>query len=175
MTDKQQEIDDLLSMFHDFEIINAALNGDTLVLTITIPWGSMWEEVDYAYTIRLELMGCNYFSCDYYKIKSKELIKIGDKEYQSDTEKTTTTKPADLNGLELSIQSRKNIRPCTYELHCIGNDDIDFATITVSTTDYHIFDKEGKEITLEKMKQWATDWWNGIKKMWDEQKRTTTR
>lgn len=135
----------------------------------------MWEKDDYSYTIRLELMDCNYFNCDYYRIKSKELIKIGDNRYQRDTEKITTTKPADLNGLELSIQSSTSIPPSNYELHCNGNDDIDFATITVSTTDYQIFDKDGKEITLETMKQWATDWWDGIQKMWDEQKRITTR
>jgi hypothetical protein len=175
MTDRQQEIDDLLSMFHDFDIVNAELNGDTLILAITIPWGSMWIKDDYTYTIRLELIGCIFFSCDYYKIKSKELIKIGDNRYQRDTEKITTTNPADLNGLELSIQSRTKIQPDTYELHCISTEEIDFATITLTTTDYRIFDQDGKEFTLDKMKQWATDWWDGIQKMWDEQKRTTTR
>jgi len=175
MTDRQQDIDDLLSMFHDFDIVNAELNRDTLILAITIPWGSMWIKDDYTYTIRLELIGCTFFSCDYYKIKSKELIKIGDNRYQRDTEKITTTNPTDLNGLELSIQSRTNIQPYTYELHCISNEEIDFATITLTTTDYRIFDQDGKEITLDKMKQWGTDWWDGIQKMWDEQKRTTTR
>lgn len=170
MTDKQQEIDDLLSMFHDFDIVTAELNGETLVLEITIPWGSMWKKDDYTYTIRLELIGCTYFFCDYYKIKSNELIKIGDNKYQKDTEKITTNNPADLNGLELSIQSRTNIQPDTYELHCISNEEIDFATITISTTDYRIFDKGGNKITLETMKQWGTDWWDGIQNIWDEQK-----
>ncbi len=157
MTDKQQKIDDLLSMFHDFDIVTAEFRGDTLVFAITIPWGSIWIKDDCTYTIRLELMGCDYFNCDYYKIKSKELIKISDNRYQRDTEKITTTNPSDLNGLELSIQSRTNIRPDTYELHCISNEDIDFATITVSTTDYRFFDQDGKAITLETIKQWSTE------------------
>lgn len=168
MIDRQQEIDELLSMFHDFDIVTAEVNGDTLILAITIPWGSMWIKDDYTYTIRLELMGCTYFSCDYYKIKSNELIKIGDNRYQRDTEKITTANPSDLNGLELSIQSRTKIQPDTYELHCISNEEIDFATITLTSTDYRIYDQDGNEITLEKMKQWATDWWDGIRKMWDE-------
>ncbi|MES2730370.1 MAG: hypothetical protein V4714_01435 [Bacteroidota bacterium] len=172
MTDRQQEIDNLLSMFHDFDIVTAELNGDTLVFAITIPWGSMWKKDDYSYTIRLELMGCNYFNCDYYKIKSKEVINIDENRYQRETDKITTTNVADLTRLELSIQSKANIRPDTYELHCqCGNQDIDFATITLSTTDYRIFDQDGKEITLETMKQWATDWWDGIQKMWDEDKK----
>ena len=171
MTEKQQEIADLLSMFHDFDIVTAELMGETLVLAITIPWGSMWEKDDYSYTIQLELMGCTYFSCDYYKILSTELIKIGENRYQKDTAKITTTDPADLAGLELSIQSTKNIQPDMYEVHCISDEEIDFATLTISSTDYRIFDQDGKEITLAIMKQWATDWWNGIQKMWDEQKK----
>jgi hypothetical protein len=167
MTNRNQDIDDLLSMFHDFDIVTAELKDNTLVLAITIPWGSMWIKDDYTYTIRLELIGCTYFSCDYYKIKSNELIKIGDNRYQRDTEKITTTNPADLNGLELSIQSRTNIQLDTYELHCICNEEIDFATITLTTTDFCIFDQDGKEITLETMKQWSTDWWDGIQNMRD--------
>lgn len=162
-------------MFHDFDIVTAELNGDKLVLAITIPWGSMWVKNDYSYTIGLQLLSCTYFSCDYYKIKSKKLIKIGDNRYQKDTEKITTTNPPDLTGLDLSIQSKTNIRPNTYELYCISDQDIDFATITISTTDYLIFDQDGKQITLETIKKWATEWWDGIQKMWDEQKKKTTR
>jgi len=171
MTNRQQEIDDLLSMFHDFDIVTAELIGDTLVLAIRIPWGSMWIKDDYTYTIRLELIDCSYFRCDYFKIKSKEIIKIGDNSYQRDTEKITTTNPADLNELELSIQSSANIRPETYELHCDSYEEIDYAAITISATDYRIFDQDGKEITLETMEQWAADWWDGIQKMWDKQKK----
>lgn len=158
-------------MFHDFDIVTAALKGDTLFLTITIPWGAMWIKDDYTYTIRLELMGCTYFSCDYYKIKSKDLIKIGDNKYRRDTEKITTTNPADLNGLDLSIQGGTNIQPDTYELHCIHIGEIDFATIILTTTAFRIFDQDGNEITLKTMKQWSTDWWDRIQKIWDEQKR----
>lgn len=165
MTNKQQEINDLLSLFHDFDIVAAELNRETLVLAITIPWASLWKKDDYTYTIRLELMGCTFFKCDFYKIISKELIKLEDKRYQRDTEKITTTNPSDLNVLELSIQSSKNIKLNTYELHCISNEEIDFATITIVTSDFRIFDQDGKEITLETMQQWATEWWDGIQKM----------
>lgn len=170
MTDKQQELDELLSMFHDFDIVSSELNGETLVFAITIPWGSMWKKDDYTYTIRLELLNCTYFSCKYYKIKSNELIKIGDNRYKRDTEQITTTNPYDLNYLELSIQGSTHIIPDTHELHCISSAEIDFATITISTTNYRIFDQNGKEITLDTMKKWGTEWWDRIQKMWDNQR-----
>jgi hypothetical protein len=168
MSNRQQELDDLLSMFHDFDIASAKLNADTLVLAVKIPWDSIWIKDDYNYTIRLELMNCTYFSCDYYK--STEQTKISDKTYQRASEKITTTNPLDIDGLELSIQRKISAQPGTYELHCNGNEEIDFAKITISAADYCIFDQDGKEITLDTMKQWATEWWKEIQKTWDEKK-----
>ena len=131
----------------------------------------MWKEDDNSYTIKLDLIDCSYFSCDYHKIKSKEIFKIGDNEYKHDTEKITTTNPVYLKDLELSVQNRTNIGNGIYELYCLSRKGIDFATITIATIDYRIFDRDGKEISLEIMNQWCKEWWDSIQKMWDEQKR----
>ena len=171
MTNKQNEIDNLLSMFHDFEIVYAEFKANTLVLRITIPWGSMWKEDDYSYTIRLELIDCNYFSCDYYKIKNREIFQLGESLNKDETEKITTTNPLDLKDLGLSIQNRTNLGNGIYELHCLSHKGFEYASITISLNDYKIFDQDGNEISLEVMNQWCKDWWDGIQKMWDEQKK----
>lgn len=44
------------------------------------------------------------------------------------------------------------------------------ARVELNVSDYQIFDNDNHEMTLDKMKEWGTDWWDGIQKMWDEQK-----
>ena len=172
MAEKHEEITDLFSMFHDFDIIEAELNDEVLVLEIMIPWGSMWIKDDYEYMIKVELLGCKYFNCEYCKLLSQELIKVGDK-YQIDSEKINTTNAKDLKDLALSVQKSDYIELDKYELYCDSeNRFIEFATLSISANDYRIFDNANNEISLDTMKKWAIEWWKGIQKMGGEKKKS---
>lgn len=57
-TDKIKEIDDLFSMFHDFEITALSLENKTLTMEILLPWASMWDIDDYK--MMFEFGGCEY-------------------------------------------------------------------------------------------------------------------
>ncbi|MCZ8285402.1 MAG: hypothetical protein O9353_08075, partial [Bacteroidia bacterium] len=64
MANKQrEELNDLFSMFHDFEITTLEYKDTVLTLTIEIPWGHLWD--DLTYHIKLELTGCEFIQCDY--------------------------------------------------------------------------------------------------------------
>jgi len=74
--------------------------------------------------------------------------------------------------LELDVQSREFNEPNNFVLHCnstssYGNQigQIEFGRITLNATNYQIFDNQMKEMTLDKMKSWGTEWWDGIRKM----------
>ncbi len=70
--DKQLEIGELFSMFHDFEIKGFKLDSELLTLNIEIPWPQIWKPPIYDYQIRLELFGVKDIVCEYYLIKSDE-------------------------------------------------------------------------------------------------------
>jgi hypothetical protein len=171
MANKQDQLTGLLSSFHDFDIVEAQFIDNILTLGLVIPWGSMWKEDDYSYRIRIELLGCNVFKCKYWVIKSKKLTPIGDNRAMRDTEEKATTNPTDILPLELSIQSSTFTPPNKYDFHCIAGPEIDFATLTITADDYRIFDQNGNNVTIKTFRQWHKDWWDGIQKMWDDQKR----
>ena len=53
-------------MFHDFEITHLTFENNILDLTIRIPWGEHWDDLDYQ--IRVVLNGCEFIQCDYAEI-----------------------------------------------------------------------------------------------------------
>lgn len=174
MTDRIKDIDDLFSMFHDFEIVGLSINNDVLTMEILLPWSEMWNIEDFKMTFRFE--GCGKVKCHYFKRTGNELVKW-EKGVCYPTEEYVTTDPNEIVKLELDVQSHEFKRPNTFILHCDsstshGNQigQIEFGQIEIEASDYKIYDNEMNEMTLDKMKEWATDWWDGIKKMWNEQK-----
>ncbi len=168
MAEKQQDIDDLFSMFHDFSIASAELDKDVLTLGIIIPWGEMWN-ID-EYKIRVELVGCSGISCTYHPFKDDDLNRAKPRVHQA-TEQKITTDPGIIATLGLDVQRHSYNPPNTYVLHCNSTSDIAGGELTLTATDLKLYDRDGLPLTLDKMKQWGTDWWDGIQKMWDEQKK----
>jgi len=174
MTDRVKNIDDLFSMFHDFEIVGLELNNTILTMEILLPWSEMWDIIDYKMTFRF--LGCNNLKCHYWKRLSNELKKGKKGVYYPSKEYVTN----DLNQivkLELDIQRHDFKEPDNFVLHCnsstshgsqIGQ--VEFGRIEFNANDYQIFDNQMNELTLNKMKSWGAEWWDGIRKMWNEQK-----
>jgi hypothetical protein len=174
MTDRIKEIDDLFSMFHDFEIVELELAEFVLNIKIRLPWAEMWKIEDYKMTF--VFYGCSHFQCHYFKRISNELKKWENGVYYP-SEEHITNELGEIEKLELAIQSHDFEKPDKFILHCnsstsFGNKigQIDFARIELGATDYKIYDNESNEMTLDKMKEWGTQWWDKIQKMWDEQK-----
>lgn len=174
MKDRITDIDDLFSMFHDFEIVGLNLNDSIISMEILLPWSEMWDIENYKMTFHFD--GCKSLKCHYWKRTSNEL-KEWEKGVYYSSEEHVTTDPNEIVKLELDVQSHDFKEPDNFILHCnsstshgseIGQ--IDFGRIEISVADYQIFDNEMNEMTLDKMKSWATEWWDGIQKMWDEQK-----
>lgn len=175
MTDKIKDIDDLFSMFHDFEITNLKLDNQTLTMEIILPWGQMWDKDNYKMTFKFE--GCDLVKCTYFVRTSNELVEW-EKGVYCPSEEHITNDTHEIVKLELDVQSHDFESPNKFILHCnsstshgnkIGQ--IEFGRIELIASDYKIYDNESNEMTLDKMKEWGTEWWDGIKKMWDEQKK----
>ena len=174
MTDRIKDIDDLFSMFHDFKIVGLKLDNHILTMEILLPWSEMWDIEDYKMTFRFE--GCNNLKCHYWKRTSKEL-KEWEKGVYYPSEEYITINSDEILKLELNVQSHDFKEPNNFVLHCNslgshGNQigQLDFGRIELNATDYKIFDSEMNEMTLDKMKSWRKEWWDGIQKIWDEQK-----
>lgn len=174
MTDRIKDIDDLFSMFHDFEIVGLKLNDNVLTLEILLPWSEMWDIEEYKMTFRFD--GCTRFKCHYWKRTSNELKKWEKGAYYPSDEHITID-PDEVLKLELDVQSHDFKEPDNFVLHCnssssYGNQigQIEFGRIELKVSDYQIFDNEMKEISLDNMKSWGSNWWNGIQRMWNEQK-----
>lgn len=179
MIDRISDIDDLFSMFHDFEIVGLKLDENILTMEIRLPWSEMWDIEDYTMTFRFNR--CTSLKCHYWKRTSNEL-KEWEKGVYYPSKEHVTTDPNEIVKLELDVQSHDFNEPDNFVLHCntsnsnekkIGQ--IEFGRIELKVTDYQIFDSEMNEITLDKMKSWGAEWWDDIRKMWDEQKKITTR
>ena len=169
---KIQEIDDLFTMFHDFEIVGIRLVNDVLTLQILLPWSQMWNVDNYIMTF--EFQGCKSIKCNYHVRVSDELVQTETSRYYP-TEEKFTTDPSEIVKFELDIQRHLLIKPNSFKLFCtsssgIGIGQVESATIELTTTNYKIFDNKGQEMSLDKMKAWSSDWWQKIQKMWDEQK-----
>lgn len=173
MTNRINDIDDLFSMFHDFEIVGLNLNCNNLTMEIILPWSELWEIVDYKMTFHFD--GCKNLKCNYWKHTSKELNNL-EKGVDNPSLEHVTTDPSEIVKLELDVQSHDFIEPNSFVLHCNSSSSygseigqIDFGRIELSATDYQIFDNEMNEMSLDKMKSWGTEWWDSIQKMWDKQ------
>ncbi len=164
----REDLHDLFSMFHDFDLIAIEHRNKTLTLTIGIPWSQLWDEEE-IFTIKLVLHGCNYFYCDYQEsihpgpFKSSENIRFDKIEYSTKDIETITS-------LKLSIQSYEFREPNHYIFYCRGTGKIDEGQIMFTADSYMLFDNTGNSLSLDKMKELATMWWDSIEKMWEEQK-----
>ncbi|MBF8965771.1 hypothetical protein I0P70_21140 [Pontibacter sp. FD36] len=167
---RQQEIEELFSMFHDFEIKSVSKDGEALTLDFVIPWGQLWNPVVLEYQIKIELSGCRNLLCEYFLFKDDEANKSKPLALR-ETEKRVTSDPQTMNKLGLEVQSYTYTPPDTYVLHCNSSKEIAGGELTLTATDYRIFNDNGEPLTLDQLKQYATQWWDSIKEMWDEQKK----
>ncbi|RIJ42332.1 hypothetical protein [Pontibacter oryzae] len=167
---EQQEIEELFSMFHDFEIKSVSKYRETLALEIVIPWGQVWTPPVLEYQIKVELLGCRNLLCEYFVFKDDEANKSKPIALR-ETEKRTTSDPQTMEKLGLDVQSYTYTQPETYVLHCNSSKEIAGGELTLTATDYRISNSNGEPLTLDHLKQWATEWWGRIKEMWDEQKK----
>jgi hypothetical protein len=173
MVDRIDEIDDLFSMFHDFDVIGLSFNDEVLTMIIILPWSEMWDIKSYKMTF--QFFGVENLKCFYFKRTGTELIKW-EKGLCYPTDEHVTVETNEIVDLELSIQSYEFHEPNRFILHChsassFGNriGQIDFARIELNVKDYKIFDNEINEISLNEMKEWGKDWWNRVQKIWDEE------
>jgi hypothetical protein len=168
METTRDEMHDLFSMFHDFEIIAVKYENTVLTLTIGIPWSQLWDEEE-IYKIKLALHGCNYLYCDYQEsihqgpFKSREDINFDKIEYSTKNVETIVS-------LKLSIQAYGFREPNSYIFYCNGGEKIDEGQIMFTADSCLLFDENGNNLSVDKMKELATMWWDSIEKMWDEQK-----
>ena len=162
---KEQELNDLFSMFHDFEITDVTYSKMTLNLTIKIPWGQLWNSLDFK--INLELNGCDFIKCSYAELlKTKENLTKdwGQREY---IDKTTEDDKV-ISTLGLEIQSHKLYNSKEFVFVCNSAKDFAGGQLTFSANDFRIFQIDGQEITLNQMKKWYADWWESIEAMWKD-------
>lgn len=150
MTNRIEEINDLLSIFHDFEIVGLNLKNSVLTMEILLPWREMWNIKNHKMTFLF--YECNKLKCSYSKHGTNQV----------------ETTPDEIVKLELDIQSHEFKPENDFILHC-DSSIVGYAEIEINASDYKIYDNKNNEISLEKMKAWATEWWNEIQKMWDEE------
>lgn len=155
-------------MFHDFDIVDVKYEASTITLLLKTPWGEIWNE-DETYNIKLELRGCSHLSCDYQErthsgpFKNHEDINFDKVEYSTKSIETILS-------LNLSIQSYEFKEPNHYTFYCNGIGKIDEGQVKFTTSDYRLFDRNNEDLSLDKMKELATMWWDSIRKTWDDQK-----
>ena len=167
MTAKQQDIDDIFSMFHDFEVVRLDLQDNVLAMEIILPWALMWKNDDYRMTFKF--YECKSLHCIYDKRINKTLD--GPVTFPQPTEELETSDVKIIESLRLYVQSHEFEEPDNYKLYSNSMaDGIEFGILHLKASDYQIFDEAGQEMSLDKMKEWATEWWDGIQRMWDEQK-----
>lgn len=162
-TTTRQEIDELFSMFHDFEIVLMTYDKGTLDLTIRIPWGELWDDLDYK--IKVTLSGCAFIHCDYY-----EVINTPDNLSKNWVDRAaadkSTNDPKIISELGLEVQSHNYYSPNKYEFLCnSGSENCQGGKLTFTADNYKIFNNDGVQIDLKQIKKWSTDWWNSIQKI----------
>ena len=168
MATPKDDMQDLFSMFHDFDIIAVQYEKGILTLQMEIPWSQLREE-DEIFRLKLELGGCKYLYCDYQErvdkgpFKSFEDINFSKIEY-------STKDIATIASLNLTIQSYEFKEPNLYTFYCNGNEKIDEGQLMFTADSYMLLDESGNNLSLDKMKQLAAMWWDSIQKMWDNQK-----
>jgi hypothetical protein len=152
-------------MFHDFDIIDIVPAKDFTTFFIQIPWGQLWNDDEYV--LMLQAMHCEILKCNYI-IHFAPPVNTADGVVWDFAEKQTTN-IEEIKKLDLSVQSHIYHPVDEYSLFCnIRNGS---AELRIRAADFKIFDKQGKEITLDVLKDWATRWWQSIQDLWDEQQK----
>src|SRR5688572_28285402 len=164
MKDNTQDIKDLLTMFHDFEIVDLYRADEVLTFETIIPWGELWDIENYKLTFKFN--GCKYLRCTFDKRTSDESMRSEKGAYYP-TVQNTTDDIEEIKGLGLDIQRHGFATPNTYTLYCNGfGDGVEFGSLEFTADSFQILDNQGESISLDKMKNWATDWWTSIEEMW---------
>lgn len=162
MTNKE-EINDLFSMFHDFEIKELTYCQNLLTLIINLPWGQiLWD--DYNFNIKIEISGCNYLSCIY-----GDLLKTPENLLNFPTHRKfinkETTEPETISALGLEIQSHICSEPNNYEFRCnASSQDCAGGELSFTADTVTIFDMAGNEISLTQMDNWCEEVWKKLSK-----------
>lgn len=156
MTVRQQEIDELFSMFHDFEIIKLTYNGNILNLTIHIPWGQMWNDPDYL--ISVELTGCDFMYCDYAEVLNTPENLAKRWVDQSHIDKSTNDQQI-ISEIGLEVQRHEFDPPNKYKFICNSSKNTTYGggQLTFTADNYKIFNKEGIQIDLYQMEKWGSE------------------
>ncbi|QHL85920.1 hypothetical protein GU926_00060 [Nibribacter ruber] len=165
---EQQEIEELFSMFHDFEIISVKKIGDVLTLELVIPWGEVWIPPIMDYQIKLDLIGCRELKCDYFVFKNDEVTKLKPTALR-ETIRKTTSDTRTISNLGLEIQNFTLFEPDSFILNCNNSKGIAGGELAFTAKDYMLFKSLGEPLPLHKLKQWATQWWDGIQEMWNKE------
>ena len=158
----RQELDDLFSMFHDFEIINLTFANNILDLKIRIPWGELWDDLDFQISVKLS--GCEYIHCDY-----AEVINTSDNLAKKWAERNSidksTNDPKTISNLGLEVQRHKFYAPNKYIFFCNSSkNNYAGGQFNFTTDNYIIYDKAKSQIELDQMSTWCTKWWERIEK-----------
>ncbi|NEM98509.1 response regulator transcription factor [Pontibacter burrus] len=143
---------------------------EALTLEFVIPWGQVWTPAVVEYQIKVELSGCRSLLCEYYLFKDDKANKLKPVALR-ETEKRITSAPLTMEKLGLEVQSYTFTQPDVYVLHCNSSREIAGGELTLTATDYRIFNNNGEVLSLDQLRQWATEWWDRIQEMWDEQKK----
>lgn len=168
MNTTRDDMHELFSMFHDFTLLDMKYEGSTLSLTIDVPWNELWDEEETFY-IQLIVHGCDYISCTY-RERIQNVPFENYAEIKFDKNEKTTTDIQTIASLRLSIQSYEFKEPNHYIFYCNGEEKVEEGQFMFTASGYTLLDKNGSNLSLEKMKQLATMWWESIDKMWGEQK-----
>lgn len=167
--EKRREVEELLSMFHDFELIGVSRAGDVLSLNFVIPWGQVWEPTVLDYQIKVKFFGCEYLKCEYYTFK-EDKANISELRALRETEDRFTTDTAEIALLGLEVQHTTFQEPNLFTLHCNSSKNIAGGKITFSSHACHVLDSNDKHISLKQLKLWSTKWWGSIEHMWAQKK-----
>jgi hypothetical protein len=145
-------LDELFKTFHDFDIVGLEYQEDNLIMTLRVPWGEMWNDLDFRIKVRLKdghIIECNYF----------EYADLSD--FKGSIDKFTID-PKTIAGLGLDIQRFKIVDNNEYLFLCNGYSKIGGGQIRIKAKDFKIYDNNDKEIPVEKYKSWHKEWWDNI-------------
>ncbi len=159
LSETQQEMEDLFTMFHDFEIVLLTHKNDLLTLTIIIPWGQLWDDLDYK--IKVELKGCYFMDCAYTEIVNTPENLAKNWVDRLSVNKSTND-PEVISTLGLEVQRHNFYPPNKYEFLCNSSGNYAGGQLTFTADGYSIFNKNGEPIDLRQMKSWSTEWWSKI-------------
>jgi hypothetical protein len=155
----RQELEDLFSMFHDFEITALTNHDNNLALTIQIPWGELWGDLNYFIT--LKLTGCDFIHCDYAEIVNTPENLSKRHVDRSSVDKSTNDQKV-ISELGLEVQRHNFYPPNKYEFMCNSSKNYAGGQLTFTADDYTLFNKQGIQIDLDQMKTWSNEWWTKI-------------